>query len=339
MGLDIGSSSLKLVELSKKGKDIYLENYIFSENKKVDMSQQVDSSKKKYLAALIDKMWREGGMSGKGKNIVSTLPTSSVFSSVINLSNVDKSEIDSTVNSEAKKIIPASLEEMVLDWKVIKEDKEKKNVKIFLTASPKKLIKKYVDIFKMTQLSLLSLETEVFSLIRALGIKEESNLMIVEIGTLNTDISIIKDKIPVLNRSIDTGGYSITKTISSSLNISLERAEQFKKDMGVSSVKSSSDDVIPKTIIKTVNPIIDEVRYMINLFENKGADKVETVVLTGGSAFLPSLTEYLSKTLDRNVVVGDPWYNILTPKDIDPVLSEVGPKLAVAIGAAMREIE
>ncbi len=336
LGVDIGSSSVKMVELSKKGKDIKLENYIFSENKQVDSEKHGDSQVE-YLVSLINKMWKDGKI--KGKNTVATLPTSAVFSSVINISDVNKKDLDSAVNWEAKKVIPAALEEMVLDWKIINEDKENKNIKIFLTASPKKLIKKYVEIFKKSQLSLISLETEIFSLIRSLGIEEDSSIMVVEIGTLNSDISIVKGRIPVLNRSIDTGGHLITKTISSSLNISMKRAEQFKRDLGVTSVQSNSEEVIPKTIMRTVNPIVDEVKYMINLFENKNMDKVETIVLAGGSAFLPNLTKYLSKTLDRNVVVGDPWYDIVYPKDMKQILSEVGPKMAVAIGAAMREME
>ncbi|HMB66196.1 MAG TPA: type IV pilus assembly protein PilM [Patescibacteria group bacterium] len=337
LGIDLGSSSVKLVELGKKSKEMQLVNYVFSEKKGVDVSQQLNDKEAEYLVTLIDKMCQEGEVDGK--NAVATLPTSSVFSSVINLSDVSKDELESAVNWEAKKVIPTSLEDMVLDWKIIEEDKEKNNIKIFLTASPKKLIKKYIDIFKQSKLNLSSLETEVFSLIRSLAIREDSNTMIVEIGTINTDISIVKGKIPVLNRSIDTGGYSITKTIANSLNVSLKRAEQFKRDLGVTSVQSNSEEVIPKTIMRTVNPIVDEVKYMLNLFENKNVDKVETIVLTGGSAFLPNLTQYLSQTLDRNVVVGDPWYNISYSQDMKQVLSEVGPKLAVAIGAAMREIE
>src|SRR6056297_669362 len=212
LGIDLGSSSVKLVELGKKSKEMQLVNYVFSEKKGVDVSQQLNDKEAEYLVTLIDKMCQEGEVDGK--NAVATLPTSSVFSSVINLSDVSKDELESAVNWEAKKVIPTSLEDMVLDWKIIEEDKEKNNIKIFLTASPKKLIKKYIDIFKQSKLNLSSLETEVFSLIRSLAIREDSNTMIVEIGTINTDISIVKGKIPVLNRSIDTGGYSITKTIA-----------------------------------------------------------------------------------------------------------------------------
>ena len=339
LGIDIGSSSTKIVELKKKGQAIELVNYSFSENKEIKETEgnAKSQNQEKYLTTLINKMHSEGNFNAK--NSVATLPTSSVFSSVVNISDVSKEELDSAVNWEAKKVIPVSLEEMVLDWKIIEEDKESNNIKVFLTASPKKMIKKYVNTFKNSRLNLSSLETEIFSLVRSLAIDKDSQVMVVEIGTLNTDISIVKNKIPVLNRSIDVGGHSITKTISNSLNISLKRAEQFKRDLGVSSVESNSEEVIPKTIMKTVNPIVDEVKYMLNLFENKKNDKVETIVLTGGSAFLPNLTDYLSQALDRNVVVGDPWYNISYPEEMEQVLTEVGPKLAVAIGAAMRELE
>jgi len=335
LGIDIGSSSIKMVELKKEGKKTSLVNYAFSEEKKIGKKKNFDS---KYISGLIDKIYKEGGF--KSSNAIATLPTSAVFSSVINLSDVDKNNLDSAVEREAKKVIPTSLEDMTLDWQIIKEDKKGENIKIFLTGSPKKMIEKYINIFKNLPLNLLSLETEIFSLIRSLALKEDSVVMVVEMGMFNTDISVIKKKIPVLNRSVDSGGYAITESISENLNISLERAEQFKYDLGVSSNDSEGEDeAIPEAIIKTLKPVVDEIKYVVNLFENNNEKEIESVILTGGSSFLPNLTKYIADNLNKNVMLGDPWYNISHLKELEPTLNEVGPRLAVAIGSAMREIK
>ena len=78
---------------------------------------------------------------------------------------------------------------------------------------------------------------------------------------------------------------------------------------------------------------------MLNMFENKDNKKVVKIVLSGGSSLLPNLTNYLSKILDINVVIGDPWSRVSYPVELKPVLSEIGCRLSVAIGLAMREIE
>ena len=337
LGVDVGNSSIKMVELKKKGKSMELVNYAFSEDKKLSERTIGQGDNVKYLSTLIDNMYKETNF--KSRNAVATLPTSAVFSSVINLSNVDKNDLDSAVEWEAKKVIPTSLDDMTLDWQIIEEEKD--NIKIFLTGSPKNMIEKYINIFKASQINLLSLETEIFSLIRSLAVEDSSVVMIVEIGTANTDISIIKKKIPVLNRSINLGGLSITKAISESLNIGMERAEQFKYDLGISSLNSSENkkDVLPEVIATTIKPIVNEIDYMTKLCENNNQETIESVILTGGSAFLPKLTDYIANILDKNVVIGDPWYNVSYPEELKDSLYEVGPRLAVAIGSAMRGIK
>jgi type IV pilus assembly protein PilM len=167
---------------------------------------------------------------------------------------------------------------------------------------------------------------------------DKSTTMLIEVGMSTTDISIISEGISILNRSIDIGGLAITRSISHNLNIGMKRAEQFKYDLGISSF-DSSDNTIPKTIIESINPIINEVKHMISLFESKGNPNIEKIILSGGSSMLPNLTKYFEKIFNINVVIGDPWSRISYPVDLEPVLKEIGPRLSVAVGLAIREIE
>jgi len=351
LGIDIGSSSIKVVELQKlKGKARLL-TYGFSESLEGEVKDDWQKDVK-YTAKIINKICEEAG--ARSRSAVAALPAFSVFSSIINLSNVTQKDISSAVHWEAKKVIPLPLEEMVLDWKIVKEGEERKenktdkknkrnkekkdNFKVFLTGAPKTLVKKYIEIFKEAQINLLSLETETFSLTRSLLGGDKATVMIVEIGTSTTDISILKRDIPMLNRSIDIGGLTITNAISNNLNIGAKRAEQFKYDLGITSIESS-EDAVPKTIMETINPIINEIKYMLSLFQGKSNERVEKVVLSGGSALIPNFVNYLAKILDLNVIIGDPWARISYPMELEPVLKEIGPKLSVAVGLAMREIE
>lgn len=337
LGVDIGASGIKIVELKKEAGAAKLLSYGFSENKTSEIKTDWKSDKER-TAKVINEICKRAGM--VSRNAIVALPTFSVFSSVLTLSNVSQKDISSAVHWEAKKIIPLPLDEMILDWKKIENpNPEDKNVKLFLTGAPRSLVKKYVEIFKEARINLLSIETETFSLIRSLLGGDKSTVMIVEIGANTTDISIIHKGIPMISRSIDVGGLTITKSIAGNLNIGTERAEQFKYDMGVSLDGASAQGVIPKTITETLSTIINEIKYTMNLFETKNNLGVEKVILSGGSSLLDNLPEYLTRILDKNVIVGNPWARISYPVDLKPTLDQIGPRMAVAIGLAIREIE
>ncbi len=338
LGIDIGDSSLKMVELKKQGHKMYLSNYAFSENvSEVNFTKIAQTD---YLAKAINKVKIEAGINSR--KVTASLPTFAVFSSIINLSNVDKKDMISVINEEAKKIIPLPPEEMILDWKIIPEEKAKgdktNNRKIFLTGSPKKLVRKYIEVFKKAKLNLVSLETETFSLVRSLVGDDKSTVMIVEIGANSTDLSIVRESIPVLNRSLAVCATTVTEALAKRLNLDYTQAEQFKLDLSID-LGTDSKEELPQLITSTLEPIVTEMKYMMEFYRSQNNGEIEKIILSGGGALLLNLSEYFSKRLDVKVIIGDPWDRINYPSDLEPILKEIGPKLAVAIGLAMREIE
>ncbi len=334
LGVDIGDSSLKMVELKKKGKKIFLSNYAFSENVKAINFTKLDDVA--YLAKLINKIRQKANI--KSKRATVSLPTFAVFSTIINVSKSDKKNLGSIVSEEAKKLIPLPLDEMILDWKVVPDDNNESNdFRVFLTGSPKKLVKKYVEIFRLAKLELASLETETFSLVRSLLGDDPSNAMIVEIGANSTDISVVKESIPVLNRSLEVCSATITQALADHLKIDYLQAEQFKLDLSAV-LSDKSADKLPQLIIQTINPIIQEIEYMREFFENNQGQKIDKIVLSGGGSLMLNLAQYLSGRLNIAVIVGDPFARIYYPQEIKSLVNTVGPKLAVAVGLAMRSI-
>ncbi len=338
LGIDIGDSSLKMVELRKRNRKIYLSNYAFSENVSEINFTKIDDIN--YLAKAINKVKNEAGITAT--KVTASLPTFAVFSSIINLSNVDKKGIALAVNEEAKKVIPLPLEEMILDWKIIPDANGKTptkgNMRVFLTGSPKKLVRKYIDVFKQAKLNLVSLETETFSLVRSLIGNDKTIVMIAEIGANSTDISIVKESIPVLNRSLAVCASTVTKVLAEKLGMTFAQAEQFKFDLSVT-LGADSKEELPQLIGKALEPIVTEMQYMLDFFKSQNGGDVEKIILSGGGAMLLNLSDYFSKRLNIQVIIGDPWNRVNYAPELKPVLSEVGAKLAVAIGLGMREIE
>ncbi len=332
IGIDIGSTSIKIVELKKEKDQLRLVNYGFSENTVPTKIEQAKDLKP--IAEIIKKIQSKANI--KGMEAYTALPTFSVFTSVLNLSNVLEKDIPSAVHWEAKKVIPLPLEDMILDWKQIDPPVKSgpANVKILLTGAPKLLVKKYISIFKETNIHLKSMETETFSLIRSLVGNDKSTVMIVEIGASTTDVSIIDKGIPMLSRSIDVGGDTITKTLSNRLKLEFDQADQFKHDLGVEQ-EENNENPASKVVMESLGPVINEIKYAMELYLNKNNAKTEKIILSGGSAMLPNLSEYLSKVLDKKVVIGNPWDRISCQIDLKPLLDEIGPRMSVAVGLAM----
>ncbi len=220
----------------------------------------------------------------------------------------------------------------------ISQKTKNKSTKVLLTAAPKDLVKRYMEIFKASGFALLSLDTEPLALIRSLASNDKSPLMIVDIGSVVTNISISVNAVPILSRSLDVGGMTITKSIANSLNVSLSRAEQFKYDIGMNPMRAGQGSV-PKTIENALVPIIDELKYSINLYRNQGKNNIEKIILTGGSSLLLNLPEYLSNVLGIRSFLGDPWARVIYPEELRPVLDEIGCRFSIAVGLAMRNIE
>lgn len=359
LGIDIGGSSIKLVELKDNNGRPQLVTYGFVEfDTNILKSGQAD---REAIVKAIKHILKEARATSN--QAFTGLPSFTVFSSIISLPEMSKKELMSAVKWEAKKFVPMPVEEMILDWEIIKDENDEvpaspkeaskslsrkptseaqkksgKDMKILLTAAPRNLVQKYVEIFKEADLELVSLETQAFALERSLIGRDKAPIMVVDIGATATDIMVFIDGIPIVTRSLDIGGNNITQTIARSMNVNDDRAEQFKRDFGLSSATSGASRV-PKTIEFVVSNIVNEIKYVLNLYQNQGNTKpIEKIILCGGSSYLINLPDYLEKIFNTKVFIGDPWSRVMYPVELKPVWEEIGPRFAVAVGFAMRQI-
>lgn len=364
IGIDIGGASLKLVELKNEKGRPKLVTYGYIE--RATQLLKVDNAEaKQRIVDTLKKVMEKAKVTTN--QVVAALPSYTVFSSIITLPEMKDKELEAAVRWEAKKIVPMPLEKMILSPEVLEnyEDhvnipsqngvsgssaapapdgsvaqvktKPKKYKKILLTAAPSDLVSHYIDIFKLAGLNLVKLETEAFAMERSLVGHDRSPILLVDVGATTTNITVVVSSVPVINRSIDLGGQTITKTIASSLNIDPDRAEQFKRDFGLIP-SAATGNQIPKRIEFMVSSVVNEIRYVLNLYHNQSTARIEKIILTGGSAWLPNLPQYLSQLLNTKVIIGDPWARVIYPVELKPVLSEIGPRMSVAVGLAMREI-
>lgn len=341
VGIDVGTSGIKAVQLGLENQRPRLMTYGFIEQAS-DIVKNDSPAGRDAIVAALKMLLREARVTTN--KAVAALPSFTVFSSIISLPMMSRKELNSAVRWEAKKFVPMPIDELVLDWKLLKESHDvkpnaqaPKNLRVLITAAPKNLVRRYIEIFKAAGLQITNLETEALALERSLIGTDPSPVMIVDIGAMATDIAVVVDGIPLVNRSIDVGGNTMTKSIAQSLNIDHDRAEQFKRDFGISSGQTTVSQ-IPKTIEFVISSIVNEIRFVLNLYRSQGSGPIQRIILSGGSSFLLNLPVYLEKTLSIKTFIGDPWARIVYPVELKPALEEIGPRLSVAIGLAMREL-
>ncbi len=362
-GIDLGTSSIKVVQLENRGGRPTLVTYGLIEQSG-DIVKVSLSEVQRGIVKAVKKLSKRAHITAT--RAVASLPNFTVFSSVINLPAMSRRDLASAVRWEAKKFVPMPIEEMVLDWQVLgpgglaaasptNKDKDTDgkrrsaesssksgSTNVLLTAAPKNLVARYLDLFKSADIPLGSLETESFALERSLIGHDRSPIMIVDIGALNTNISVTVESVPLVNRSIDVGGETITRAIAGSLTVDFARAEQLKRDFGITATQSGGGQ-IPKTIEFVISSIINEIRYVLNLYRNQSVatasgKNIEKIILSGGGAYLSGLDQYLARLLNLKVFIGNPWARVSFPEELVPVLDEVGSRFAVAVGLAMRDL-
>ena len=354
LGIDIGTTSIKVIQLGIDGKDIKLENYAFSEDKDylevlggVRGSNDLKISDMQVVEDLTEIRKRA---KITGNNVMMSIPVSSAFSSVINLPNMSEDKISEAINYEARQYIPIPINEVVFDWSIISEKKEgndrgkksklkaEEKIKVLLVAIPKEITEKYTAIASALELKLIALETESFSLARSLIGDEDGAFIIVDIGNKMTNVTVVENGYVLASHSaFGTGGKEITRAISYSFNVDFKRAEELKKDIGLSF--SGPQKKISETILPTINIIVSEVKKMNEAYIRNNKKMVKRVIVTGGTANLPGLVKYFSSELNISVEVGNPWKNVVYDKSLSGKLKKMSSDFSVAVGLALRGFE
>lgn len=343
IGLDIGYGGMKLVELrNEKGRArLVTYAYVNMPSESLEKSILNDAAGS---ADILKQMLAKARTTTK--KVAAALPLSSVFSTVLSVPSIDEKEVKDLAFAQVKKLLPWPVEEAAVDLKVIdkveKTEVAKASTRVLVSAAPKSLVSKYTEVFKLAGLEPVALETEGFAEIRSLIGKDKSTILLLDIGSLRTNVIVVEKGVPFVIRSIGTGGNAITQTIARTLGIPTDQAETMKRDIKSMQGFTPTGDLRPILTV-LVKPILEEIRYSINMYQSQDQDtanrRIEKIILTGGSSLLPRLAEFLTQELNINTYLGDPWARVVYPADLRPVLDELGPRYAVCIGCAMREVD
>jgi type IV pilus assembly protein PilM len=304
----------------------------------------IDSAKVTRYANLIKAVCKQART--VSTTAVVSLPVSAVFHTIVNLPIVKKEEVDALLKAEIRKLLPYKLEETALDYELLPRPADAKVQTVLVNAVPKSMVLFFSKVFQEAGLKLHALEPESVALARSLIGRDTSLTMIIDIGAERTNFFIIDQTVPITHHSIELGGNKISKGLASMLGVDEKLIERLKEDLFNQLLRHPDTAGISKEkflaiFTAIIDPIMKEIAYSFNLYLRQAWNETkrpEKIILTGGGGLFPFLAEFISDTFKIKCYVGDPWGRVLYQEALKPVLHDIGPRMAVAIGLALKNL-
>lgn len=335
IGLDIGSHSIKLVEIGRRKQEAVLLAGGSAPTPPKALSS-IAPEDIEGIAGVVNKLWKETG--AKTKNVDIALPEAQVFTRVIEVPELSARELTSAIKWEAEQYIPMPLDQVTVDFTVLRTAKETgtNKMEVLLVASPKTLVEKYVTILEYADLIPVAVETEIIAASRALirSVASVRTVMIVSLGAQTTDLAIARNGVLSFTRSISAGGEALSRAVAQSFGFEIAQAEEFKKTYGLE--KDKLEGKLLTAVMPIMDTILSEVKRAIAFYQEKYKDEqVGVIVLSGGTAKVPGMVVYMAENLGVEVQIANPWLGILRDARFR-VLEAEGPVFSVAVGLAIR---
>lgn len=351
MGIDFGSSSIKLVELHRHQERAKLMTYgelalgPYGGTEVGRVSKLVEIKAKESLEDLM----REA--SAKSKEAIVGIPVRSSFVTIIEMPLMSEKEVGEAIKFEARRYIPVPLSEVILDWWVIPETfavnheggddeglvKKKKVMSVLLVAIHNEVVEKYRSFMAAAGIKIAGFEIEIFSASRSLIGNDLAPMLLMDFGASSVKMTIVDYGIVRMVYAYERGAQAITDAISGALSVDFARAEEMKRAIGIS---SKPEHLELKSVIE---PILDAClaeasRLMVD-YRLKSGRSASRAVLYGGGAMLKGLADKVAERFGLEVSIGQPFGRLEYPLLVQPAVKDVGPAFATAIGLGLRGLQ
>lgn len=355
IGIDIGSSAIKVVQIKKKNDQAVLQTYgelSLGPYGGAGIGASVILPPEKIAQALVDLMnEKEVGVTTRICGL--SIPFASSLMSVIELPDVGRKELQTMIPLEARKYIPVPISEVQLDWSIIPKNEVRMEdtpvepalgaaptapglpkIDVLVVAISNDTLARYQTIVEKAGLEAGFFEIEIFSSMRAVIEENLAPVMVLDIGAASTKLYVVERGIVKVSHTINRGSQDITRALSSSLGIPLDKAEVMKRDQGLLGPDKNVTDVITLTL----DYIFSETNRTLLNFEKKYNKTVSKVMLVGGGAALKGLADVAKASFKTDTVAANPFQKLSAPAFIEEVLKTTGPEFAVAVGLALRKL-
>ncbi|MBU2499206.1 MAG: pilus assembly protein PilM [Proteobacteria bacterium] len=348
VGLDIGSHSVKLVEIDHSKKGMILTNFGMI-GLPHDAIVEGSIKEMEIVSSAIKNLYKN--LKVKNKNVVTSISGYSVIVKKISISQRGEAELEGSIQDEAEQYIPFDINDVNLDYEVLSKQEEGREdgakdgsgfMDVMLVAAKKDIVEDYVSLLHLTGLNPMVLDVDAFALQNAF----ESSLedisacyALVNVGAEELGINAIKDGVSIFTRDSSYGGYQINEAIMSKFEVSHDEAERMK--LGGTKIESKDRSAVEEIFTSVVSGWVSEIKRALDFLATTYPDQdIEKIFVSGGSCRIPGFQKYLEYETDIPVMELNPFVNLqINEKVFDPkYLGYMAPQAAVAVGLALRSV-
>lgn len=339
VGIDIGSSSIKVVELQNRNDVLTLTTYgelelgPYAEESPVGQSVVLPANIERQ--ALVD-ILRESAV--HAKQAVFAMPLSSSFVTIMSMQAEATEDISNRVRVEARKYIPIPIGEVTLDWAEVESNGADNSGTrdVLLAAIQNDALARFNGLMDTVELPNTPIEIECFSAIRGLYEQDETDFAIIDVGAISTKLYIVRNGLLQRMYRVRAGGAIFTEKLAAELGCSFEEAELRKR-----SIESTDEQFAQFQKLHHLNydRVIKEFKQVIDEYERKIGVQVSTIYFVGGASLFPGFNNFVSSALSRPVTNALPFNRVAYPAFMEDTMNTIGSTFAVALGAALRSFE
>jgi type IV pilus assembly protein PilM len=354
VGLDIGSHSIKLVEIDDSKKGMVLKNFGIVHLPK-DTIVEGSIKEIEVAATAIKNLFKN--LNVKNKNVATAISGFSVIVKKISIAKRDESALESSIQEEAEQYIPFDISDVNLDYEILKssddvagEDFDDENASdqdsdlmdVMLVAAKKDIIEEYESLIHLAGLNPVVMDVDAFALQNAfeVSVNDASGCYaIINIGAEELGINAIKNGISMFTRDSSYGGAQITDMISSQFDVSYEDAEKIK--LGGQELEDKDKPALEEIFTTMVSGWVQETSRALDFLSTTyPEEKIEKIFVSGGASKIPDFIKYLEMETDIPVEELNPFGGLqINEKIFDPkYLSDIAPQAGVAVGLALRSV-
>src|SRR4051812_15795560 len=337
VGLDIGSSSIKAVEL-KKGRGGLELAHVGLEPLASDIvvdSMIVDSGS---VSSAISKIFTENAI--KSKAVATSVSGHSVIVKNISVPTMSEQELAENINSEAAQYIPFDIADVHTDFQILSEDLSGPQMDVLLVAVKKDKILNYTNVLSLASKAAAIVDIDAFALQNCYEYNYDpapgSTVALLNVGASVMNINIVKGRMPLFTRDVSAGGNQYTDSLQKELDLSFDDAEALKLGKKVGTV---SEDAKMPILQQVTEIIVLEIQKTFDFFRATAAgEHIERIYLAGGSSRVPGLLEGLRQEFSLPVELLNPFQKIGYPANAAEaeLIDQNAGQLAVAVGLALR---
>lgn len=344
LGVDFGTASIKVVELTVEKNEPVLTNYgeinlALLESMRSGDQGDYDAQITVFLRSLLDQI------KPKTKAVYVAMPAFIGLIALVDFPRMSEKELQEAIQFEAHKYIPSPLEEIALSWEVVGERVELPSdanpkggtkLEVLLVAALNKEVERYESYIRSAGYDMQLLELETFSMVRSTVRQSTDPHLLIDIGSRATNFVLIENRLVKMSRNLDVGGKDVTRTLTEALGIGFDRADVLKK-----SDKDFLNQPESRITFLPLEVIVSEAKRILAARQEKNpqAPKIRGIILSGGTASMTGLPQYFSGLFGVPVETADPWRGIRYDQKLAPAIKRMGTSYSVALGLALHGIE